>query len=817
MSLIRRFKAAHVAGALKRAGSLAPEALSDIRARLKSMGGEAVPPLLQLLGDGEARRPAILSLVDLLTDETLPAYLDALGGDNLIVANAVTEVLVQSTGYNPVRLLDLLSDATIPKARLEAILDRHLARIPPRTLITLLADVHKETRPIVFRLLEKRADATVVPEALRLLAHEDLWVRTHMARLLGGFPGGEAISGLIRLLMDPAKSVRLEAVKSLGRLKALAAVPQLCAALRDVDLKVHTAAIEALVTIGDPSAVGHLVDVLKDESEYARRGAVEVLNEVVTVEAIKDLVQALRDEDWWVRVRAADALGTLGGPKVVEAVIGLMRDPDEFIRRYAVEILNTIPDERAVEPLLEALADQDWWVRERSIDALGRIRDPRSVEPLLSLLRQEPQAAPHCVRALREIGDLRALETFIRLTHAENAELRREAAEALQALSRVTTDPEGKSLVMAALDAAGLAIRQEGRPMEIRPAGREAVDLEFGRGGEVRRPQGHAPAGEPAPPARTEAGAGTGPATPTGGGPRTEVFGPGEAARPAARLNYHDLAPDTLLLDRYRVIRKVGGGGFGTVYLAEDRAIGDELILKVLNPYLSADPMMTRRFVQELKLSRRVSHPNVIRIHDFMDLEGGHAISMEYCPGTDLARILEAEGSLPAARALPLVAQVLDGLGAAHEQGIIHRDVKPANCLVGDEDRVKVVDFGLAAAGQSVGSRLTKSGILIGTPEYMAPELITGGEVDHRCDLYAVGVMLYETLSGVKPFIGETAVNILFQHLEADAKPLGQLVPDLPEELEKIVMGAMARERADRPATALALREALLGVLRRAA
>jgi serine/threonine-protein kinase len=314
----------------------------------------------------------------------------------------VTEVLVQATHYNPVRLLDLLSDEKIPKVRLEAILDHHLARIPPRALITLLGDVGKETRPIVFRLVEKRADASVVPEALKLLDHEDLWVRTHMARLLGGFPGG-GISGLIRLLMDPVKTVRLEAVKSLGRLKALAAVPQLCAALRDVDMKVHTAAIEALVAIGDPSAVGHLVDVLKDESEYARRGAVEVLNEVVTVEAIKDLVQALRVEDWWVRVRAADALGTLGGAKVVEAVIGLMRDTDEFIRRYAVEILNTIPDERAVEPLIAALDDHDWWVRERSIDALGRIGDRRAVDPLLTAATSA--GVPKMPRL--RIGDLR--------------------------------------------------------------------------------------------------------------------------------------------------------------------------------------------------------------------------------------------------------------------------------------------------------------------------------------------------------------------------------------------------------------------------
>jgi len=215
--------------------------------------------------------------------------------------------------------------------------------------------------------------------------------------------------------------------------------------------------------------------------------------------------------------------------------------------------------------------------------------------------------------------------------------------------------------------------------------------------------------------------------------------------------------------------------------------------------------------VQELKLTRRVSHHNVIRIHDFLDLGGARAISMEYFPGSDLNRILADAGPLDLKRGLRIAAQVCDGLAAAHAEGVVHRDIKPANILVGPEDDIRLVDFGLAAAQQTSGdgSRLTKSGLLIGTPEYMAPEQISGEVADHRVDLYSLGVVMYEAFSGLRPYTADTPVKVLFQHLEGGAAPLAEVVPGFPEAVSALVAGAMAKEPNQRPATAAELRAAI--------
>jgi serine/threonine-protein kinase len=172
-------------------------------------------------------------------------------------------------------------------------------------------------------------------------------------------------------------------------------------------------------------------------------------------------------------------------------------------------------------------------------------------------------------------------------------------------------------------------------------------------------------------------------------------------------------------------------------------------------------------------------------------------------PGERPAR---ARSASPA-RVLHLAEQTLEGLAAAHAAGILHRDIKPANLLVGDGDLLKIVDFGLASMGQSNQSRLTQRGILVGTPEYISPEQITGTEVDERCDLYSLGVVLYEALSGQQPFSGANAVNVLFQHLEATVPPLSTVAAGIPAALNDLVMQAMARMAVDRPASAKAMLE----------
>jgi serine/threonine-protein kinase len=186
---------------------------------------------------------------------------------------------------------------------------------------------------------------------------------------------------------------------------------------------------------------------------------------------------------------------------------------------------------------------------------------------------------------------------------------------------------------------------------------------------------------------------------------------------------------------------------------------------------------------------------------------------MEHFDGRDLGTVAREDGPMPVERALSIMEQVLDGLEVAHGMGIIHRDIKPANILLDAQDQVKIVDFGLALVAQSTRSRLTQSGILVGTPEYISPEQITGQEVDGRTDLYSLGIVMYEMMSGRLPFSGSNAVNVLFQHLESEVPPLAEVAPHVPAWVSELMQRCMSRMAADRPSGAA---EAL-ALLRRAA
>ncbi len=781
MRFVDDFVARRRAHALRSARSASETDLFRAIDDLVAMGPVAIVPVSECLSHGEARDPALHVLERLLTDATFDVYIALLASPNPTVVSGVSRVLCAGRGFTPRRLLAALKNDTLPRPTLRPLLDAHVASLPAVDLAAAFPGVSRDAQVALLRAFEAVTDPNLVPALAQLLGNEDAWVRGSLVRFLADRPGPGVIPGMIRLLRDSEKRIRLEAVHALHTLGAREAVGDLLLSLQDPDLKVQSAAIDALRELADVSAVPQLVDVLSHESEYVRRGAVEVLNEVATAEAIQDLVRALRDADWWVRVRAADALGTLGGETVVVAVAGLMQDPDDAVRRSAIEILNAVPDPSSLPTLVAALDDTDWWVRERAIDALGKTRDERAVDPLLAVLAREDATAILCVKALAAIGHPRTLRTLTGLLDSPLPDVRREAQVALQDFPRGELSSDDRSYLHGVLSRAGAP-----------PTLTTAVPMRL-----------HGP------------GTSGGLAVPFVPGPR-ETDGPKPLLRPALLreptgtlgLNFADLAVDQELLGRYRIVRKIGRGGFGTVYLAHDEIIQEEIILKVLGAQLSMDESAIRRFVQELKLARKIAHRNVIRIHDFLDLGGTRAISMEYFPGRDLGFLLGEGGPLDVRRGLRIAAQVCDGLAAAHAEGVVHRDIKPANILVGDDDEARIVDFGLAAVQQGGDDpeRLTKSGLLIGTPEYMAPEQISGEAVDHRADLYALGVVLYEMLSGIKPFTAETPVKVLFQHLEGSAMPLARAVPGIPDSVAELVMRAMARDPNQRPADAAALR-----------
>jgi serine/threonine-protein kinase len=243
---------------------------------------------------------------------------------------------------------------------------------------------------------------------------------------------------------------------------------------------------------------------------------------------------------------------------------------------------------------------------------------------------------------------------------------------------------------------------------------------------------------------------------------------------------------------RYQVLSELGRGGMGIVYQAYDKQLKEQVAIKLLSPLLSSDNEALERLTREVSLARRVTHPNVIRIHDIGEVNGLHYVSMEYFGGTNLKEHLKRSGSLSLLNAYQILSQMCDGLEAAHSQGVIHRDLKSQNIMVGPTGQIKIIDFGLARSVHLEG--MTATGLIMGTPEYMAPEQVAGKHVDERADIYALGVILFEMLTGRVPFTGDSAIAVGFQQLKDPPPPPRSINPQIPEEVERIILKALEKD-----------------------
>jgi serine/threonine-protein kinase len=256
-----------------------------------------------------------------------------------------------------------------------------------------------------------------------------------------------------------------------------------------------------------------------------------------------------------------------------------------------------------------------------------------------------------------------------------------------------------------------------------------------------------------------------------------------------------DTLLNTLFDGRYRIVRKLGTGGMANVYLAEDEVLGRRVAIKILNDRHAGDDQFVERFRREAKNAASLSHPNIVSIYDRGEAEGTYYIAMEYLDGRSLKELIVARGPAPVHIAIDYARQILAAIRFAHRHGIVHRDIKPHNVLVDAEGRLKVTDFGIARAG---ASQMTEAGSIIGTAQYLSPEQAKGAPVDQTSDLYSVGVVLYELLTGVVPFSGETPVEIAMKHLSSPPEPPSTKRAEIPRELDLVVLRALAKDPADR-------------------
>ncbi len=273
-------------------------------------------------------------------------------------------------------------------------------------------------------------------------------------------------------------------------------------------------------------------------------------------------------------------------------------------------------------------------------------------------------------------------------------------------------------------------------------------------------------------------------------------------APPGASGSSGDPLIGRVLEGRYEITARVARGGMASVYEATDLRLDRTVAVKVMHAGLGDDDDFAARFVREARAAARLSHPNVVAVYDQGHDDGTVFLVMELIPGHTMRDTIAKESPMSPSRALALVEPVLSALASAHRSGLIHRDVKPENVLIADDGRIKVADFGLAKAVSTDTQHTATKGVLIGTVSYLAPELVVEGRADARADVYAVGVLLYELLTGVKPHEGETPIQVAYKHVHQDVPPPSALVPELPAYVDALVARATARDRSLRPADA---------------
>ena len=781
MKFLNSIRSERILADLKSAGDPASPQFRKAVERLIGLGKDAIPVCLEALATADKRETmAFVEVLGALADaKTLPTLLHALSESNARTVAAVSWALSSARSFPSNLLLEAYKDPEFASPALLDIISAHKARIPLRDLLAAAYSQETGDKQGLFKIIGEVADEQSIPELVARLEGNNPTVRVYLMDILSRFGTPDVQTALMSQLKDPSKLVRQAALAALLKTPTLHDVAPIAPLLGDADMEVSNRAVEVLIRARHPDTVRHLVPVLQDESEYARRAAVEVLNEVGDASSVKFLLDRIKDSDWWVRSRAADALGRIGGPRVVDAVLQLVRDKDDDIRRTAIEILNLTKDERAVDHLLQATNDTDWWVVERAVDARAEIGSHRAIPRLVEMLRGQAHCVPATIRALAKLGDSSVVPQVIAQLVRPEKEIR---VEAIQALAKLSDDRTAETVRTKIRTIGEVSTDQTVSVAAARAL--QDLDARFSTTQAVANRRTEAIV---AAPARTML---------IDNADVKQLVEQNEAS--AQRLDISTLQPGDVLDGRYKYIEKIGKGAFGTVLLMEDTVVDERLILKFLNPTVSQDEEMMKRFVHELRYSRKITHRNVIRIYDFLFIRGNYAISMEYFPSHTLGAEIVNEQPMPIGKAVRYGIDIATGMAVAHQVGIVHRDLKPANVLINDDALLKVVDFGVAAAQKEGDAQLTKTGYVIGSPKYMAPEQILGKPVDPRADVYSTGVILYEMLTGVPPYSRGDHMAVMYQHVQGKARAPIEVNPRLPQQLSDLVMKAMAVDKLKR-------------------
>jgi serine/threonine-protein kinase len=749
--------------------------------KLRQTSRESLDHLIQMIPASSGTHRAILTEIclDNVEGSTEELFLKSLDHDATDVRTAAAGILSQTDQVAPSKLFKKLHESDVSKTEIIEILAFQREQLKPEQIII---NALKLERTHAEQLLKLAPDSKL-PLDLTVLyleptSIESPTVKIALLRYLSQVEQAGVAQHIARFLTDDNKTVVIESLKALKNLPVKFDASVLLPFVESMSEVEHEMAIDVLRVQADAELVPKLAPWTCGKSDETREIFIKLLVKYITPEGFETFLRLLEQQEWWGQEQSLKCLQKFGNDKLYAAAEALVNHDNEFIREQAQKFAAQSSDPSDLKQLWDNALHENWQVREGAIEAIGRSNKRESIGILKKVIEKWPESAPAVLKATGNLGFSKGLEIAFACLRTPEALVQREALETIGKLAskrhaktiRDKLMQKVPQLQATVRDTAGEVVNRLTETYELAPLN---VDQEAYFDTRLIKFEDTA---------LTE---------------KADVQNAEAPTQVVQFQNIEELKEGDLWLDRYRINKEIGRGAMGRVMLAEDEMVGEPIILKFMHPELTADGASRERFLREVKYSRKVSHPNVIRIHDMLFKDNLSAISMEFFKSRGIDEILKEKKSFEPKEGLEILLQVANGMAAAHNQEVIHRDLKPSNILMDKDGLVKVVDFGIASASSQADMTLTKTGSIIGTPAYLSPERAKGFEADHRSDIYALGIIAYGMFTGQLPYTGEP-MSILFQHLEGKAIPVHEIKPELGPRVSLLVQKLMAVELEDR-------------------
>jgi eukaryotic-like serine/threonine-protein kinase len=766
-----------------------------LTAKVRDAAKASLGKIVEIIPSAQEPQQEILKQICIEHAEgsTQEMFLNQLENDETKIRHVAAGILSQSIQLSPAKLFKQLHESDVSKTEIIEILDSRKSTLKPEQLINNAIKMEENYSEQLI-LMAAQTDSEMDLSALSINPDsiDSPSIKIYLLRYFGAVEQSEVSKFIGKFLADSNKTVVIEALKAMKNLSIRFDASILLPSIETMTETEREIAMSIIHKQGDAALTGKLAGWTTGKSDELREVFIKLVVQYADEINLEKFLQRLDQQEWWGKEQAVKCLQRLANDRLCRVATKLTNNPQEFVRSTAQQLSAQGGDPVDLDQLKQSALNENWEVREKAILSLGSSRNREALDCLNQVIQQWPESALAVLRSVQKLGFSKGLETAFACLKMPEALVQRGALETIGELAIAKHAKNIRDKVMQQVpklqptvrDTAGDVVYALTEKFNLKQLDVNAEEYFETRLMKIDDVQSQAPVLKDATHEQTQV---------------------------VKFQNIEELKEGDLWMDRFRIGREIGRGAMGRVMLSEDEMVGEELILKFMHPELTAEEASRERFLREVKYSRKISHPNVIRIHDMLFKDNLCAISMEFFISRGVDEVLKEKGFFEVEEGLDILLQVSSGMAVAHKQEVVHRDLKPSNILIDDEGHVKVVDFGIASAASNSEGTLTKTGLIIGTPAYLSPERARGYEAENRCDIYALGIIAYYLFSGTLPYRGEP-MSLLFQHLEGNAKPVHEIKPSVSPRISMLVEKLMAVQAKNRIQTMEEVQEAIVKV-----